>query len=86
MATREQLRQMVSAQPFRPFLVKLADGRMFAVRNPELASCSMNGRELVVHDDDGMHLVEMLMVIELVAAPEGGAAPTTGRRRPRKKE
>ena len=62
---------MVSAQPFRPFLVNLADGRMFAVRNPELASCSMNGRELVVHDDDGMHLVEMLMVIELVAAPEG---------------
>jgi hypothetical protein len=32
------------------------------VRHPELASCSINGREMVVHDDDGMHLLEMFMV------------------------
>jgi hypothetical protein len=77
MATREQVRTMQTAQPFRPFLVKLADGRHFGVTHPELISCSANGREMVVHDDDGMHLVEMLRVIEL--APQ--ARPASARRK-----
>jgi len=83
-ATREQVRQMQTAQPFRPFLVKFADGRSFLVRHPELVSCSLNGRELVVHADQGMHLIEMLIVVELVTAPDGETArePKAKRRRP----
>jgi hypothetical protein len=57
---------MQTSQPFRPFLVKLADGRQFRVTHPELISCSANGRQMVVHDDDGMHLIEMLLVVELM--------------------
>jgi hypothetical protein len=75
MAKRAQLRTMQTAQPFRPFLVKLTDGRSFSVPHPELISCSVNGRELVVHDEEGMHLIEMLLVIEMVGVP-GKAAPT----------
>ena len=37
MATREQLRRLQTAQPIRPFLVKLADGRQVEGRHPELA-------------------------------------------------
>jgi hypothetical protein len=77
MATRQQVRQMQTAQPFRPFLVKLADGRFFRVNHPELIACSLNGRKMVVYDEDGMHLLEMLLVVEL-AATEG---PTTARQR-----
>jgi len=66
MATNAQVRLMMTTQPFRPFLVKLADGRQFEVRHPENISCSTNGREVVVHDDAGMHLLEQLLVIELV--------------------
>jgi hypothetical protein len=62
MATRERLRTFQTRQPFRPFRITLGSGRTFTVRHPELASCSINGREMVVHDDDGMHLLEMLMV------------------------
>ena len=80
MATRVQVRQMQTAQPFRPFLVKLVDGRSFLVRHPELVSCSLNGRELYVHDEEGLHLVEMLLVLELAVAPEG---QEPGRRKPR---
>jgi len=65
MATREQVRQMQTAQPFRPLIVRLADGRSFEVRHPELISCSLNGREMVVHDEAGMHLLEMLLVAEI---------------------
>ena len=77
MATNEQVRQMVRAEPFRPFLVKLADGRQFEVRHPENISCSLRGREMVVHDKDGMHLIEMLLVIEITASP----GPTSARRK-----
>jgi hypothetical protein len=69
MATREQIRTMQTTQPFRPFLIKLADGRAFPVNHPELVSCSLNGRELVVHDEDGMHLLEMLLVAEMTRTP-----------------
>ncbi len=69
MATREQLRSMQATQPFRPFLIKLADGRAFGVNHPELVSCSMNGRELVVHDEDGMHRLEMLLIAEMTRMP-----------------
>jgi len=52
MATREQIRYLQTARPFQPFRIKLAGGDTFLVTHPELASCSVNGRELVVHDDD----------------------------------
>ncbi len=69
---------MQTAQPFRPFQVKLADGRQFLVTHPELASCSKNGRELVVHDDAGMHLIELLLVIGLT--PQNDVHPPRGKR------
>ncbi len=80
MATREQVRTMKTVQPFQPFLVKLADGRTFEVAYPELVACSKNGREMTIFDDDGMHLVEMLLVIELMPKSPSG----TARRRPGK--
>ena len=70
MATHEQLRAFQTRQPFRPFRITLGSDRTFIIRHPELASCIINGREMVVHDDDGMHLLEMLMVEILEDAPE----------------
>ena len=77
MATNLQVRAMVRAEPFRPFLVKLADGRQFEVRHPENIACSPNGREMTVYEGDQMHLIEMLLVIELVPVKE----PTTAKRK-----
>ena len=77
MATNLQVRTMVRAEPFRPFLVKLADGRSFEVRHPENIACATNGREMTIYDDDGMHLIEMLLVVEM--APRSG--PATAKRK-----
>jgi hypothetical protein len=74
MATNTQVRTMQTAQPFRPFLIKLADGRHFEVRHPENVACSVNGREMTVYDDDGMHLLEMLLVVELTPAERPASA------------
>jgi hypothetical protein len=62
MATHQQIRFMQTQQPFQPFSVKLNGGRSFEVRHPENISCSVNGREIVVHDEEGMHLIEALMI------------------------
>jgi hypothetical protein len=62
MATHQQVRFLQTQQPFRPFMVKLNGGRSFEVRHPENISCSMNGREMVIHDEEGMHLIEARLV------------------------
>jgi hypothetical protein len=76
MATNLQVRALLTAHPFRPFLVKLADGRTFEVRHPEMIACS--GREMTIYDDDGMHLIEMLLVAEMVPKSEPSSARRKG--------
>jgi hypothetical protein len=56
---------MVSARPFRPYLIKLADGQSFEIRHPELVSCSVNGREMQINTEQGLVLVEMLLVVSM---------------------
>jgi hypothetical protein len=65
MATPDQLRTMITSRPFVPFLVKLASGQSFTVKHPENASCDPRGRSMVVQDEDGMHLLEMLLVEDM---------------------
>ena len=44
------------------------------MKHPENASCDLKGRGLWVHDENGTHLVEMLLVevMEPVNAPAQG--------------
>ncbi len=52
-------------------MVHLAGGRSFTITHPELISCTANGREMFISDEDGTHLVEMMLVnlIEPVKSP-----------------
>ncbi len=72
MATREQLRAMQTAQPFRPFVIRLNSGRSFLVKHPENAACDQISRSMTVYDDEGMHLVEMFLV-EVIEPAESSA-------------
>ncbi len=58
MATREQLRDVLSARPFRPYMITLADGQTFTIRHPELVACDVRGRDLQINTDDGLVRVE----------------------------
>jgi hypothetical protein len=80
MATPEQLRELVNARPFVPFLVSVG-GRSFSILHPENAACDLRGRNMTLYDKQGMHLVDMRLVevIEPVEstvdpAAESGAA------------
>jgi hypothetical protein len=75
MATKAQLQTMMRAQPFRQFSVRLASGRSFIVKHPDYVSYSPDGDEMTVHDHEGPHLVDMLLVdvLEpLLATPPSG--------------
>ncbi len=78
MATPDQLRTMITAHPFTPFLVKLAGGQSFTVKHPENASCDPRGRSMVVQDEEGIHLLEMLLVEVMEPVKSAGHSATGG--------
>lgn len=64
--TIEQLRAMHRAEPFRPFLIHLADGRTVGVPHREFLSHSPSGRTIIVyHGDDSFTVIDLLLVTAL---------------------
>ena len=48
MITREQLHDLVTAQPFRPFIVNLPAGLPVCITRPGAIACDPKGREMAV--------------------------------------
>ena len=72
--TIEQLRAVHEARPFRPFVIRLADGRALPVPHSEFLSHSPTGRTVIVyHEDDAFSIVDLLLVteIEVLGSPSG---------------
>jgi hypothetical protein len=64
--TVEQLHNAHRATPFRPFTIRLADGRSFLVRHPDFLSRSPSGRTIIVHgDNDSYSVLDLLLVTKL---------------------
>ena len=68
--TTEQLQTAHRASPFRPFSIRLADGRSFVVQHPDFLSRSPSGRTVIVHKpDDSYSVLDLLLVTELEFPP-----------------
>jgi hypothetical protein len=64
--TSDQLRQTLRAEPFRPFVVHLADGRKLKVQHPEFVAQSPAGRTFVLWGpDEAFEVVDLLHVTSL---------------------
>lgn len=64
--TIEQLRAVYGAQPFRPFVMHLADGREIPVSHREFFMTVPSGRTVVVaQPDDTLNIVDLLLVTDL---------------------
>ncbi len=73
--TTEQLRRTHQEAPFRPFSIRMADGRKFPIPHPDFLSFSPVGRTAVIfHDDGSASIVNLLLMTELELSP----AATTG--------
>jgi hypothetical protein len=79
--TIEQMRATREANPFRPFTLRLADGRSFRVPHRDYLSMSPGGRTVIIYQaDESFNILDLLLVTELTMDPpvtqpaEGGAA------------
>jgi hypothetical protein len=73
--TIEQLRAAHDAQPFRPFVMHLADGREIAVRHREFIMAVPSGRTIIVcQPDDTVNIVDLLLVTDLEIKPATNGA------------
>jgi hypothetical protein len=77
--TIEQVRAAYRAQPFRRFIIHMADGRQIPVASPEFMLTVPSGRTIVVgQPDDTVNIIDLLLVTDLEIKP---AADGQGRRR-----
>ncbi|HQU46911.1 MAG TPA: hypothetical protein PK867_29170 [Pirellulales bacterium] len=66
--TIEQLRTVYNAQPFRPFILYLADGREIPVHHRDFIMAVPSGRTVfVVQPDDTAHIIDLLLVTDIGA-------------------
>jgi len=78
--TIEQLRAAYQAQPFRPFVIHLADGREDRVNHREFIMTVPSGRTtVVVQPDDTLNIIDLLLVTDLEIKP--GANGSSKRRK-----
>ena len=78
--TIERIRELLDLQPFRPFVMHLADDREIPVHHRELIIAAPSGRTLiVVQPDDAMNIIDLLLVTDIEI--KRGRNGSTGKRR-----
>jgi hypothetical protein len=72
MASPHQIREMTHAQPSRAFTMHLVDGPNYLVGHHDFLRVSPNMRhwDLTIHDEDGPHLIDLNLVVELQPVPD----------------
>jgi hypothetical protein len=71
--TATELRQLLAAEPFEPFNIRLADGRHVPVQHREFLMMSPSGRTAIVYQpDDSFNIVDVLLVTDLEVKRNGG--------------
>ena len=64
--TKEQVNRMLKTQPFRPFGIRLADGKVVPVKHPEFAALSPGGRTMIVYTgDEAFEVIDVFLVTAL---------------------
>jgi hypothetical protein len=69
--TIEQISEFHKARPFRPFTIRMADGRSFRIPEPEYLSHPPSGRTVIVFDEnDSFHILDSVMITHVVVEDE----------------
>jgi hypothetical protein len=64
--TTEQFKATLHLQPFRPFAIRMADGRTFQVAHPDFVALSPSGRTIIVFQpDESYSVLDLLLMTEL---------------------
>ena len=74
--TINSLKEMVHAVPFKPFAIRIADGRSVPVPHPDFVAITSGGRTLLIGDasEDHFSIIDLLLVTQLeVGEPPSSA-------------
>ena len=64
--TVTEFRTLLHAEPFRAFIIHLADGRSIPVKHREFALPSPSGRTVIVYQpDDSFEIIDLLLANSL---------------------
>jgi hypothetical protein len=64
--TTEQFKTTLHLQPFKPFMIRMADGRSFNVSHPDFVAQSPSGRTVIVFQpDESYSVLHLLLMTEL---------------------
>ena len=66
------IREVMQSVPFRPFQLRLADGREFTVTHPDSIAIGQNGRPILHYDserDNTTTILEPLLIISIEYPP-----------------
>ena len=64
--TIQHLRAAHRAVPFRPFTIRMADGRAFPIPHPDFLSMSPSGRTVIVYEEnDDFSIQDLLLMTEI---------------------
>jgi hypothetical protein len=67
--TSIKIKDLLKAQPFRPFEMRLTDGQRFVINHPEFAAVSPSGRTVVVFEpgdeDEHFRVLDILLITTL---------------------
>ena len=67
--TINELRNTLTAEPFRPFIVHTAGGRSLPVPHPDFLFVTGGGRTIIINstEDESFTIVDLLLVTQLEA-------------------
>jgi hypothetical protein len=77
----DEVRGLLHAAPFRPFIVHIADGGSLAVAHEDFVAIAPTGREMIVYQRNGSHqIVDTMLVtrLELTNRPKSRKRPKRG--------
>ena len=73
--TINEVRTLLRAEPFHPFVLRLADGRTVPASHPEVIAAAPSARSLVVYQsDDSFDVINLRLVTALEVRPNGQRA------------
>ena len=75
----DEVRRLLHAQPFRPFLIHFADGGRVPVKHEDFVALAPTGREMIVYQADGDYqVVDIMLVTRLQVLRKNGAKKAQG--------
>jgi hypothetical protein len=82
-ATLNQLQQVLHAQPFVPFAVRMGEGRTYIVKHPDFLAIPPGGRvrEVVLYtegptpEEPRLHHIDLSLVLEFIAPAPAETVP-----------